>query len=446
MKYEKEKTLCFVIIVALAFLLVTIYPAGLCWAAEKKKLRFATNRTSKPIMAAYEKIIKAFEAKNPDYTVQIEPISWKDQRTYIIGAIASHTEPDVYQTNLVTEIHHAKLGNLLPLDGLMDDIGRKNFYPRILDAITYKGRIWGVPWSATGTTFWYRKDLFAKKGLKAPKTWEDILKCANELTQDTDGDGKTDIYGIVVPYGRNVWTNNYFLSFLWSNGGTVFDKNYQPVINSPKAIETLEYLKKLAKYSPPGSAEFSYKETLMSFVLGKTAMTYYYGRALSTVEKRNPKIMDKLGTFMVKKDKYVSWTAIENMTVMKASKHQEAAKKFIKVFLTDPAYVDILHSVPGHYYPPLKTVAGSKQFLSHPLFKKHPDIFEDLTLAGTQGNYDPCEHPKAPNPNQDIVINTAITQDIVQKVLLKGESPKEALAWGQKKMEETLKEIEKMEK
>ena len=69
MKYEKEKALCFVSIAVLAFFLVAIYPAGLCWAAEKTKLRFATNRTSKPIMAAYEKIIKAFEAKNPDYAV-----------------------------------------------------------------------------------------------------------------------------------------------------------------------------------------------------------------------------------------------------------------------------------------------------------------------------------------------------------------------------------------
>lgn len=445
MKNKRMRRIWFLRSIGVSLFFVFYATANLSWAAEKTKLRFTTYRTSKPIMAAYQKIIKDFEAKYQDYTIQIEPISWKDQRTYIIGAIASHTEPDIIGLTNVPVFHYAKLGKIEPLDDVIDEIGRNNFYPGILEAGTYKGHLWGVPWSTTGTCFWYRKDLFDEKGLRPPKTWEELLKCAKELTQDRDSDGKIDVYGIIVPYGRNVWTNNYFLSFLWSNGGYIFDKNLKPRLDSSKAVETLNYLKELAKFSPPGSSSYSYKETLMTFVLGKAAMTYYYGRALSTIKKRNPGIMDKIGSFRIKRDKYVSWIAIENLVLMKASKHKDIAKKFIKFYMTHPAYMDILHSVPGHYWSPLKTVGESEIFLSHPLFKEHQDIIKAVGAGNSDGNYDPTEHIGVPNPYQDIIVNTAITQDVVQKVLLKGESPKDALAWGQKKMEETMVGIEKME-
>jgi multiple sugar transport system substrate-binding protein len=133
------------------------------------------------------------------------------------------------------------------------------------------------------------------------------------------------------------------------------------------------------------------------------------------------------------------------MVVPKGAKHPEIAKKFIKYYLTSQGYMDILHSVPGHFYPSLRSVAESEVYLSHPLFKSHPDTFEVLKSSHTIGSAPHYESPGVPNPNMDNVINTGITQDVLQRVLIKGESPQKALDWGQKRIEEIMEEVAKTE-
>ena len=37
--------------------------------------------------------------------------------------------------------------------------------------------------------------MFRKVGISVPKTYAEFLEACRKLTQDTNGDGKTDIYG-----------------------------------------------------------------------------------------------------------------------------------------------------------------------------------------------------------------------------------------------------------
>jgi len=84
-----------------------------------------------------------------------------------------------------------------------------------LDMLTHKGKSYGVvsPW-ADGEAFFYNKTLFEQHGVKSPAdyykegnwNWDTMEKCLTEITKDTDGDGKMDIYGtgtlfrLVHPY------------------------------------------------------------------------------------------------------------------------------------------------------------------------------------------------------------------------------------------------------
>jgi len=411
------------------------------WAQGKIKLRWATYRTSKEELAIFDKIIKDFEKENPNITIEIEPVAWKDQMTYIVGSIASHTEPDIINLMLESVSHYAKFGYLASLDDLIDEIGRSDFYEDILEANTYKGKIYAMPWDYTRAIFWYRKDLFSAKGLKPPKTWEELLECAKALTQEKEG-----IYGIVVPYGRNQWTAVFFESFLWSNGGNIFDKSFNIIFNSKENAQTLKYLNELSKLSPPGSSEYSYEQTMNTFVVGKAAMIMYFGRLLSAVYQRNPDLKDKMGTFIISKKEQVKWNGMGMLGVMKGSKYPKEAKKFLKYYITNPDYVKILHSVPTHYWPSIKSVARSGKFLSHPLFKAHPDVIETMRSEMGSGKQVSWEYPGYSNPYADGIVTSQIIEDTVQRVLLKGDSPEKALAWAQKEMESALEETKKIEK
>jgi multiple sugar transport system substrate-binding protein len=410
-------------------------------ASEKIKIRWATYRAAPAELQEKGKFIKDFENKNPNIQIVLEPIAWKDQITYLITAIASNTQPDIVDLTAESAALYAKLGYLLPVDDIVEEIGRNDFYPDLLEPNIFKGQTYAIPWYDTGANFWYRKDLFAEKRLKVPNTWEELLECAKVLNKEKEG-----LYGIVVPYGRNQWTAWYFESFMWSNGGLVFDKNLNIVFNSPQNAATLLFLKKLSKYSPPGSSEYSFEQTMNVFITGRAAITYYFGRILPEIYKRNPDLAEKIGAFMIKRKEYVQWNGMGMIGIMKGSKNEAEAKKFLRYYLTSPDFVDVLLSTPGQYLPPLKSMSASPKFISSPLFKKHSDIF-NVIKAGTRGGRRMVlEHPGLPNPYAYSIEVSQVVEDTVQKVLLKGDTPESALAWAQREMERIVEEARKIDK
>ena len=76
-----------------------------------------------------------------------------------------------------------------------------NYY---LDMVSYNGQSYGVqsPWSG-GTIFHYNETLYEQYGVKSPAdyymednwNWDTLEKTITDITRDTDGDGKVDIYG-----------------------------------------------------------------------------------------------------------------------------------------------------------------------------------------------------------------------------------------------------------
>jgi ABC-type glycerol-3-phosphate transport system substrate-binding protein len=45
-----------------------------------------------------------------------------------------------------------------------------------------------------------------KLGLKQPESWAELVKAVAAMTQDTDGDGQIDVYGVTLP-GDNLFIN-----------------------------------------------------------------------------------------------------------------------------------------------------------------------------------------------------------------------------------------------
>ena len=71
-----------------------------------------------------------------------------------------------------------------------------------------------MPFSAQANVLLIRKDWLDKLGLQPPKTWDDLAKVAQAFTtQDPDGDGKADTYGLAVPGS----TSRGYISWYWSS-------------------------------------------------------------------------------------------------------------------------------------------------------------------------------------------------------------------------------------
>src|SRR6185312_2722701 len=101
-----------------------------------------------------------------------------------------------------------------------------------------KGTWRAVPQYRTFFVAAYREDLFKKAGLKAPDTWEDLYTVGKEL--------KKMGHPIGIPISQNYDSISTAGPVLWSLGGREVEKDGKTVaINSPQAIEMIEWYKKV---------------------------------------------------------------------------------------------------------------------------------------------------------------------------------------------------------
>ena len=67
---------------------------------------------------------------------------------------------------------------LVPLNDLIDEIGRDKFNESALDECTLDGNNYAVPLYSHAMVMWIRKDLLEENNLEVPKTWDELYEAA----------------------------------------------------------------------------------------------------------------------------------------------------------------------------------------------------------------------------------------------------------------------------
>jgi multiple sugar transport system substrate-binding protein len=143
------------------------------------------------------------------------------------------------------------------------------------------GKTYGVPYSAQASALLIRKDWRQKTGLPVPQTWDDLTALAKAFTtQDPDGNGKADTYGLAVPGStKRGYASWYFSNFLWAAGGDFIvktsDGKYKPAMATPESVAATKWFRDLAcssKVIQPGAATMDTPPTNETFEAGKTGM------------------------------------------------------------------------------------------------------------------------------------------------------------------------------
>jgi multiple sugar transport system substrate-binding protein len=169
---------------------------------------------------AYQKIFDAFTAQT-GIKVKIGTSTLTDFETKLTAAATAHQLPDVAIDDAAQLGNFESQGIILPVDKAtltgadqLTDLAWKS-------ATDLKGQAYAVPFSAQSQVLLIRKDWLAKLGLQAPKTWDDLTAVAKAFTtQDPDGNGKADTYGLAMPGSTaRGYTSWYWSTFLYSAGG-----------------------------------------------------------------------------------------------------------------------------------------------------------------------------------------------------------------------------------
>lgn len=164
--------------------------------------------------------------------VNLEVISWTDMYNRILTAVTSGDGPDVLNIGNTWAVTLQETGAFEPVEGkLLDAIGGKDrFVQSAWETSGAPGRTpTSIPLYSQAYSLYYNTKLFKEAGItEAPKTWEEFVADAKKLTKDTDGDGKTDQWGITAAAGAvTSGAHQAFIRGL-QNGGGLFDDAGKP--------------------------------------------------------------------------------------------------------------------------------------------------------------------------------------------------------------------------
>jgi alpha-glucoside transport system substrate-binding protein len=137
--------------------------------------------TSSTGQKQFKEVIKVFNKKFPKVHINYKPVG-NNIPTVLTTAVAGGHPPDmadVAQPGLVAQF--AKQGKLKPITYAQKTL-QKNFAPTWTQLGTFSGKLYAIIFKAANkSTVWYNVPAFKAAGVKAPKTWAQLLKTANTL-------------------------------------------------------------------------------------------------------------------------------------------------------------------------------------------------------------------------------------------------------------------------
>lgn len=218
----------------------------------------------------FEKEIAAFEALNPDVTIVSEAIgtNYDDLYTKYMTAIASNSLPNigiVGQRHGISQMYES--GKLLPIEDFLDPASIKDVMPGYWGRFIYDGKKVCVPYSSSVPVLYYNADLFERNKLSPPKRFSEIPAIAKQLTLDTNGDGKPDVYG----FNFNADTPWYLQAWVWDCGFRVTLAGDKASVDNGgyrQVFETISNMVHIDKSMPANQ----HSTSIDDFMNGYTAM------------------------------------------------------------------------------------------------------------------------------------------------------------------------------
>lgn len=239
--------------------------------------------------AAYETLVAAFNEVHPEIAVALQHIpSQSDYRKRLGADFAAGVPADIVLMNYRRYAPFAAKGVIEPIGPYMEQselIKVEDFYEQAINPYYWEGTLMCIPQNLSSLVVYYNKDLFEAAGVPYPSndwTWDEFLAAAQAITEDTDGDGVTDIYGV----GTDA-TIFRVAPFVWGNGGDLVDDPENPTalaLDEPATKEALQWFidMQVVHGVAPGLVEEQAEASESRFLNGRLGMFFNSRRGVPT--------------------------------------------------------------------------------------------------------------------------------------------------------------------
>lgn len=265
---------------------------GLCmvtsaaWGNPYEDYRGTTLRISWPALGHFglaETVLEEFEAET-GINVEVEAIPYLQLKARQIEEMSQPTGAfDLVSWVIMWKSEYAANGFLEPLQPMFDDpeLADPEFnLGEIAGAYLISGgmvggdkgylsgegaTLYGLPYGAETSVLAYRRDIFEEHDITPPETYAQLSDAIERL----------HALGIPALTSRGRGGND--VTFAWllhlgPMGGKIFDDNWEPVINTPAAIEAATFLRRVVETGPADIDTFNFGQSAFAFLSDGAAM------------------------------------------------------------------------------------------------------------------------------------------------------------------------------
>ncbi|HMG50535.1 MAG TPA: sugar ABC transporter substrate-binding protein [Inquilinus sp.] len=276
------------------------------------------------------RIVEAFNKSHPDQVeLQIVPTAELVQK--YATAAAGGAAPDALSLDLIYTPSFAAAGQLEDITDLAKSLPYfDQLSPAHVKTGTYKGRIYGLPYSADSSVLIWNKKLFKAAGLdpdKGPTNWAEI-EAAAEKVNALGGDVK-GFYFSGNCGGCNIFT---FTPLIWASGGDILTEDgAKATLDTPQMRDAIAFYRDMVKKGlvPEGARTDTGSNFFAAFARGNIGISPSGAFAIGALNTQYPDI-DYGVTFLPgKTGGWSSFAGGDNFVVTKGTTKLAAIKAFL---------------------------------------------------------------------------------------------------------------------
>ncbi|MFO7950947.1 MAG: ABC transporter substrate-binding protein [Candidatus Fermentibacteraceae bacterium] len=216
--------------------------------------------------ATWDRAIEMFEEANPDVRVELQTgPSSSTQLHDMLSQRLRNRDPsvDVFVMDVVWPPEFAAVGWARPLDEAFGPGERERFFEGTVEAVTWEGSVYGVPFFLDAGVLYYRTDLLSRYGLEPPRTWGEMVLAADSVLR---GEDDPSLYGYSAQMAQYEGLVCDMLELVGSAGGDLMEPADEATVRALRfARDSLVHLEGM---TPPGILTYQEQESLELFASG----------------------------------------------------------------------------------------------------------------------------------------------------------------------------------
>lgn len=274
-------------------------------------------------------LIDSFNQSHKDQ-VKLEIIPTAQVVQKYATAIAAGNAPDALSLDLIYTPAFASAGELQDLTAWAKSLPYfKALSPSHIKTGTYKGRIYGVPFSAEASVLFWNKKLFKQAGLDPntpPKTWAEIEADAEKI--NALGNGIHGFYFSGACGGCNIFT---FTPLIWASGGDILSADgTKATLDTPLMHDAVNFYRDMIKKGlVPASAQTDSGTDFITFASGKIGIESMGAFALGILTTQHPDVDFGVSFIPGKTGGWSSFAGGDNFVVTKGTKKLKVIHEFL---------------------------------------------------------------------------------------------------------------------